>query len=136
MINSLAPDVARDINTSINLYNCKTKKPSKIYCVLVGVSSIMFLSNIDTSNSSEQLFINNDTVLRLTNCVEENAPMNRILSSKKRMIAKLKKQYSPTDEELAEKLTAKDMILCNNIDIENFIKHNSGRLISSLDKWL
>lgn len=52
------------------------------------------------------------------------------------MIAKIKKQYSPTDEELAARLIDEDVSLCSNIDTEDFIKYNSGHFISNLDKWL
>lgn len=82
MISLLTPDVINDNNTSINFSHYKMKRSSKIYIVLVGVSSVMFLSNID-NNISENLFINSNTILRPTNYFKEDESTNCILSSKK-----------------------------------------------------
>lgn len=136
----------KDFDTSTMLHCSVIKKNHKIHNKLIlGVSSLIFLSNTNSLQFGYDNFYENTNYIYIPSsiCFPGNSEIinNPISFGKIRIVAKakMKKKYFISDEELENKVKVCSNNLTNGdaySSIDDFVKYNSGRFISSLDKWL
>ena len=134
-----------DDNTtaSVSLAYHGVKKHSKICNLLLGVSSVLLLSSgesIDVmSNNYDMQSINSNYIPNSICFAGSTSFIEECYFPKRKISAKLKKKYTLTDEELSKRINENSFASFNNGAEEfigDFIEYNSGRFISSLNKWL
>lgn len=138
--------IEKGCDTSTMLAYRGIKKNYKIHKLILGVSSLFFLSNTDYSPFGTETFCEDTNCTYIPSSVcfpgESEGIIKPVSFGKKKIVAKakIKKKYSISDEELEKRMGAyspKELITNEEeSSIEDFVKYNSGRFINSLDKWL
>lgn len=138
--------IEKGCDTSTMLAYRGIKKNYKIHKLILGVSSLFFLSNTDYSPFGTETFCEDTNCTYIPSSVcfpgEPEGIIKPVSFGKKKIVAKakIKKKYSISDEELEQRMGAyspKELITNEEeSSIEDFVKYNSGRFINSLDKWL
>lgn len=138
--------IEKGCDTSTMLAYRGIKKNYKIHKLILGVSSLFFLSNTDYSPFGTDTFCEDTNCTYIPSSVcfpgESEGIIKPVSFGKKKIVAKakIKKKYSISDEELEQRMGAyspKELITNEEeSSIEDFVKYNSGRFINSLDKWL
>lgn len=138
--------IEKGCDTSTMLAYRGIKKNYKIHKLILGVSSLFFLSNTDYSPFGTETFCEDTNCTYIPSSVcfpgESEGIIKPVSFGKKKIVAKakIKKKYSISDEELEKRMGAyspKELITNEEeSSIEEFVKYNSGRFINSLDKWL
>lgn len=138
--------IEKGCDTSTMLAYRGIKKNYKIHKLILGVSSLIFLSNTDYSPFGTEAFCEDTNCTYIPSSVcfpgESEGIINPVSFGKKRIVAKakIKKKYFISDEELEQRMGT-----CSSTEIlpkeeessiDDFVKYNSGRFINSLDKWL
>jgi hypothetical protein len=145
MSNEFVCSIEENLATSVSLakYN-NMKKSSKVNNLLCGalVSSTLFLSpNVDQFLYNPDILCMNNYLSSITFAGKDNVCSDEsYIPHKKKATAKLKKQYTPTDDELSDLIKENEaldlLFIDNKEDYKEFIKYNSGRLLSTLERWL
>lgn len=138
--------IEKGCDTSTMLAYRGIKKNYKIHKLILGVSSLFFLSNTDYSPFGTETFCEDTNCTYIPSSVcfpgEAEGIIKPVSFGKKKIVAKakIKKKYFISDEELEKRMGAyspKELITNEEeSSIEDFVKYNSGRFINSLDKWL
>lgn len=136
--------IEKGCDSSTTLAYKGIKKNYKIPEIILGVSSLFFLSNTDNYFFELEDFMPGVDKIYIPNSVcfpgESNSIISPYVFEKKRMVAKakIKKQYFISDQELLDRIDSNTLNsrIDDYSDINDFVKYNSGRFISSLEKWL
>lgn len=138
--------IEKGCDTSTILAYRGIKKNYKVHKLILGVSSLFFLSNIDYSQFATEAFCEDTNCTYIPSSVcfpgESEGIIKPVSFGEKKIVAKakIKKKYFISDEELEQRMNTDypKEILPNEEEssIEDFVKYNSGRFINSLDKWL
>lgn len=129
--------------TATSLAYSELESNYKFQEIVLGVSSLLFFPNIGNFASSQEESLSCLGCTQIPNVQsfpKEGSSIGgaNLLSKPRTGKAKIKKKYILSDEELEKRLSANtpSPILDEENTITDFVNHNSGRLISGLEKWL